>query len=329
MSRAVYIQTVKGACLNQTFYSLLVDLTDFYVIDELENILRLSLFFSRLDDSVNGAFAHVFHAQKPEADFSVHYRKLLLAVMNGRRQHFDAHLLAVSDIFCDGFGVSHDAGHQRRHKFHRIVFLQISSLVSDYRIYRRVGFIECVLGKGFHIGKDGLCRRFADSISDAARNFHIACFVQLSMDEIFLLLQHDIFFLFTHSAAYDVRTSKAVAGKVPHDLHNLLLINKTSVGYVQNRRQFRRHIFDFFRILLILNVFRNGIHRTRSVQGNSRYDIFKAGRLQVFHKLGHTAAFQLKNTQRIAAGNHIVNGFIIVAHPGKVDGQPVVFLNEF
>ena len=328
VGRPVGAQTVQSAGLNQAFHSLLIDLADFHIIDKLENVFGQTFFGSGADNGIDSPFSHILDAQKSETNPAVLYGEFLLAAVDTRRQHFNAHLLTVADIFCNGFGVSHDAGHQRRHKFHRIIFFQIAGFVGHHCVHRRMGFVEGILSKGFHIGKNRFCRRLGNPLSDTAGNLYIAVFVQLSVDKIFLFLQHDVFFLFTHGAAHDVGAAEAVACQVADNLHHLLLIHKTAVGDVQNRRKLRRYILDFARVLFVLDVLWNRVHGTRPVKGDARHHIFKTARLQVFHKLGHAAAFQLEHPQGVAACYHIVDGGVIVAHFGKVDGYAVILFYQ-
>lgn len=80
---------------------------------------------------------------------------------------------------------------------------------------------------------------------------------------------------FAHGAADVVRLSHRIPRKLLYDLHHLLLINDTSIRWLKDRLQFRRHVSNGVCIILSPDVVWNKIHRSRTVQGNSGNDILE------------------------------------------------------
>ena len=261
-------------------------------------------------------------------DLTVFHAEFFHALVDTRRQDFDAHIAAVADITRDLRGITHDARHQRCHELDRIVFFEITGLVGHHAVSRCMRLVERILRETDHVIEDGLGSRAADAVADTARDLHLAVFVQLAVDEILLFLQHDGHFLLGHRAAHQVRTAVAVACEITHDLHDLLLIDQAAVGDVKDRRQFRAGIADMRRILLIVDIFRDRVHRTRPIKRDPCDDIFEAGRLQIFHKLRHAAAFQLEHPTGVACGDHFVNARIVVIHFREIDLDAVIFLDH-
>ena len=86
------------------------------------------------------------------------------------------------------------------------------------------------------------------------------------MDEVFALLRHHLVLLLRHRAADKVASTVAVPCQIAHNLHHLLLIDHAAVGDVQNRAQLLRLVVDARRVLLALNVARDGLHRAGTVE---------------------------------------------------------------
>ena len=125
--------------------------------------------------------------------------------------------------------------------------------------------VECIRSKRDHVFKYGLSSRSRHSVSGTACDLNIPVLVCLAVDEVLFLLEHHLHLLFTHCAAYQIRTAERISAKLTHYLHNLLLIDKAAVSDAQDRLKMRIHIFHVIRMLLVVYVFRDRIHRTRSV----------------------------------------------------------------
>ena len=310
----VAAQALHGAGLDERLHSLLVDLAYIHIIDKLENILRQAFALSGFDDGLDGSLAYVLYSQKSEAYLAVLYGEFFEGLVHIRRQYLDSHIDAVPDISGYLLGIAHDGSHEGCHEFNGIVFLQVSGLICHYRIGCGVGLVEGIGCKGHHVVEYGLRSFPGYAVSDASGDLNVSLFIQLAVDEEFLFLHHDLVLLLGHGTAHQVGSSVAVSSQVSYDLHYLLLVYETAVGNVQNRRKFIRDIADLFRMFLVLDVFWNGVHGTRSVEGYSCDDIFKARGLQVFHELGHSAGFQLENAGSVALCYHLIYCRIVISH---------------
>ena len=88
-------------------------------------------------------------------------------------------------------------------------------------------------------------------------------------------LQHVCFFL-GHGTAHNIRVSKAVARQLAENAHDLLLVHCTAVSFLQNRLQQRRVVLDLGGIVTALNIARDRVHGSRTVQRNDRDDVPEA-----------------------------------------------------
>ena len=177
---------------------------------------------------------------------------------------------------------------------------EVSRLVGQHRIGSGVALVESVFGKADHIVEYFLGYRLRYAVAYAACYLHIAVLVGLAVDEIFFFFQHDIHFFLGHGPAHQVGTAVAVAAQIPYDLHYLLLIYQAAVSHAEDRFEGRMEVSYLFRIFLVFDIFGDGIHRSRSVEGHSRNYVLKAVWLERFHELGHALAFQLKNSLGVA-----------------------------
>ena len=143
-------------------------------------------------------------------------------------------------------------------------------LVSDHRIGGGVGLIKCIFGKVDHLVKDMVCHILRDAPPDTA--FH--AFFLIAVDEVCPLLRHDIgLFLGLGTGADDHHRG------LHNNLHDLFLIDDTSVGRLQNLFQFRTAVADAVSVILSFDIFRNKIHRARTVQRDSGDNILQIARL--------------------------------------------------
>ena len=151
-----------------------------------------------------------------------------------------------------------------------------------------MGFIEGVGGKAAHLIKDAVRHRLRDAVLGAAGN------------EMPALLFHDISFFLAHGAAHQIRLTVAVARQLTTDLHDLLLIDDTTIGNAEDRLQQRGFVPHLTGILLVAAVLRNGVHRPRTVQRNGSGEILDGLGAQLSQHLAHAARFQLEHAGGIA-----------------------------
>ena len=120
-----------------------------------------------------------------------------------------------------------------------------------------MGFIESVFGEAYHLVKNFLRDGFRNAVSHTARNLHVPVFIGFTVDEVFFFLQHNVHLLFSHSPADHVGSTVGITTQIPNNLHHLLLVDQTSIGYRQNRLQAFMDIFDLIRMLFIFNIVGN------------------------------------------------------------------------
>ena len=134
-----------------------------------------------------------------------------------------------------------------------------------------MGLVKRILGEVYHGIVNTVCSLFINAICHAALN--ATRFVSIHKALPFGI--NDILLFLTHGTADIICLSHRIAGKFLHDLHNLLLIDDTSVGRFKDRLQLRCHIGNRILIILSLDIVWDKIHRTRPVQRNSGYNVLE------------------------------------------------------
>ncbi len=114
-----------------------------------------------------------------------------------------------------------------------------------------------------------------------------------------------------HGAAHQIGTSQRIAAEIAENLHDLLLINDTAVGHVQNRLQQRVPVRHPFRVMPVFDVARNRIHRAGAKQRDDRDEVLKVIRLELRQHALHAGGFKLKHTVAVALRQHSVNRRLI------------------
>ena len=171
-----------------------------------------------------------------------------------------------------------------------------------------MGFVECILRKIDHFIIDLIGCLFINSIFNTARHTVLL----ISIDKDLALFLHHIALFLGHGTAKKIASSQCVSGKVTHDLHNLLLIDNTSVSRRQNRLQLRTVIGDRSCIIFSPDILWDKVHRTRTVQGNPGNDIFQAVWLQFFHEALHPSALQLEDSIGLPGSDIRKNLFVVI-----------------
>ena len=189
-----------------------------------------------------------------------------------------------------------------------MIIFQIGRLICDNCICRRMRLVKCVLCEIDHLIVDFICNLLRNSICHASRNV----LFRIAVDKILALSLHHIRFFLTHRTAQKVTSPQRISGQIPHDLHNLFLINDTAVCRFQDRLQLRAVIGGKFRVILSFYILRNEIHRPRAVQRDSRDNIFQTLRLQFLHEALHPRTFQLEDSVRLAASQKLHHRRVIV-----------------
>ena len=192
--------------------------------------------------------------------------------------------------------------------------------------------VKCILGKINHVVVNlvgNLCR---DAIGHTTRNLsNFACDVIFNLstvNENLTILFDDILLFLTHCTTNFISATKRISSKLLNYLHNLLLVNDTSVGWSKNRLKLRTVVGNLLTRVLTLNVIWNEIHRAWTVKGNTGDNILDRMRLKLFHEVLHAGRFQLKNALAFTCRNHIHNSLVIVINLIHVKLLAVVFLHK-
>ena len=170
-----------------------------------------------------------------------------------------------------------------------------------------MGFVEGIGRKGAHFIKNLVCDFFRNSVADRSRKFKISVIVKFSVDEIFPFLRHNVEFFLTHCAADKVCSSVGISRKLTDYFHNLFLIDDAAVGYVENRLQQRGFICYFFRVVAVFKIFRNGIHRTRTIERNNCRKVLDGFRSKTHEHASHARRLELKNALCGTFCEHFIN----------------------
>ena len=200
---------------------------------------------------------------------------------------------------------------------------KISGLISDHCIGCRMGLVESVGSEIGHFIKD----RFRNFRADSLGNTSGHILFRIAVDEVMPFGRHNIRFFLGHGTAHQIGTSHRISGQIPHDLHNLFLIDHASVSRIQNRFQERCLILDMAGILLAFKILRNKIHRAGSVQRDPGDDIFHVLWSELPHELCHAGTFQLEDTVSLAGADHLINFRIVHGDPVHIQADPFCLIN--
>ena len=139
---------------------------------------------------------------------------------------------------------------------------------------------------------------------------------------------HFLDLFLAHGPPQKVSLAQRIAGDLLRHPHDLFLVDRHAVRGFQNRFQVRVLVANVLGILLTGDIGRNVIHWTRPVERDNRNHVFKIARTHLAQRVAHTLAFQLEDTQRIAAGHQVISGLIIERVPFRADITPIA-ANEF
>ena len=325
--RPVAREAVHGAGFDEALQRGPVDRMHVQPVHEFEDVAG-HVAPARGDDLLHDAFAHVLDAQQTVADLAVLRGEVLGAAVDVGLQRLDVHVLRVADQHRDRLVVG-GIRHQGRQELGRIVALQPGRLISDDRVGCRMGFIERVSRETRHFVEDLVGDLLGHPVADAAGHVDGTVLVQLAVDEVLSFLRHDVRLFLGHGAAHQVGAAVGVPAQFTDDVHDLLLVDDAAVGRRQDGFQLRAQIRDLLRMLLALDVGRDGVHRTGPVQRNACDQVFQTGRAQVLHEPGHAAGFQLEDAGRVAASDEFVYVLVVVIDPVEVDVFAGIFFDEF
>ena len=217
-------------------------------------------------------------------------------------EHIDAVLAAVRHYFLNLVRLSEVGGKVGRLEFGRVVALEITGLVADPGIAGCVGLVEGILGEFFPVFPNLVQHLFRVAILHSTR--HKLVFQGVKYVYLFL----------SHCFAQLVRLTLGEVCKLLGKKHDLLLIDRDSIGVPEEFLHRRQVVLYGLDALLPVHEVRNVVHRARPVEGVHRNEVLEAFRVQLPQPVHHSRGFELEHADRVAASVEFV-------------GLPVVYRN--
>ena len=312
-SAAAGLRRIEGACLDEVFQRAAIQ---FVAVQPLAEIVQAAVgaVFTLLYHRIDQVAAHAFDGVETEADAVAIDGEAAAGGVDVRRQDLDAQALALGSIFDNFRRIIEHTGQQGGHELVGVMALEVGCLEGHVGVAGRVGLVEGVGGKTDHIIVDLVCHCLRDAVFDAASA--LLARLGASMDKMFALGLHDLELFLAHSAAHIVGLAEAEACQLTADLHDLLLINDDTVGHIHDVGHLRGLVNDLGRVLSVAQIRWDGVHRAGAVQRDQGDDIFQVFRAHAHQHLGHAGRFKLEDAHRLAAGQHLVGGGVVVVNVG-------------
>ena len=158
------------------------------------------------------------------------------------------------------------AGQDRGPELLGIVRFDVGRLIRHQAVRRRVRLVKAIARKRRH------------QIEHLVGNLLVHSGLARAVEELGLLLLHDLLFLFAHGAAQQVGATEAIARQRPSNLHHLLLVDDDAVGLFEDALH-RRVVVDDGRALVLAVdkvVDHAAFQRSRSIQRTGGDDVLKA-----------------------------------------------------
>ena len=309
---------------DQALDHLLIDLEVLASSEEITEGGELTVDLTIDNELSDGAFTDVLNGRQTDTDLLVTLgRELHKTLIDRRRQDLDAHLLTDGRVPGGRGLISEEAVEHRGHKLRRIVVFEVSGIVTDHGISGSVGLIERISRELRYVVKDLSRDRLGYAVGDRTGNFP-ALFVFSAVDKCLAVFFHEGGLLLRHGAADVVGLAHREAREISNDLHDLFLIDHTSVGHVQDRLEERMIVLNGRRIVTGRHIFRDLVHRARTVKRDARDNVLKRGRFQVDHKRCHARTFKLEHTLGVAAADHLKDRRFIHRDTVEVDLDALV-----
>src|SRR5665811_1573889 len=151
------------------------------------------------------------------------YRKLRTAPIDVRWKQLNPCPPAFRDIDHGLFGVTNFGRHESGHELHREIRLEIGSLGGNHRIGCTMRLRESISGKTLDHGENLLCK------------FAFGALLYCPIHKSRFVLRHFLGQLLSHDLAKTVRFGHGKSGNDIGDLHHLLLVNRNTVRFLQDR----------------------------------------------------------------------------------------------
>ena len=216
---AALVQAVKSTGFNQGFHLPAVYQFDVGSVNKIRHALIRPFAFAFFDNSLHTGNTAAFQSPQRITDIAVFNDKIGARGIDIGFQNLIPHALAFFFKEQQLVGVGNIQAHQRAHKFNRIMRFQISRLIRNQRIGRRVRLIKTVGSKFFHLVENSAGGSFFNTVFNRA--FH----------EHFALFGNFVAHFFTHDLTQLVGSTHCIAAQRPGNVHNLFLINHNAVGF--------------------------------------------------------------------------------------------------
>ena len=294
---------IERTALDQGLHHTLVHLVQVDRLDERGQVRKppIRLAIACQENHLHGIGADIFHGVQTETHRPIVDGEIQAGGVDVRRQYRHPHGTAFGNEIHHLVRVVHVAAEQGRHVLHRVMGLEVGSLVGDEAVGCRVGFIESVT------------REVIDQVEYFIGLVPLDIPVGASQDEHFTLLGHLSGNFLADGPAQDIRLSQRKPSKHLHRLDHLLLVDHHAVGLLQHRFQQRMGIGWRPEALLALHEF--GDHprsqRPRAVEGQNGHDVLEAGGLHIHHQAAHAAGFELEDPGHLPLAQHLESLFVV------------------
>ena len=210
-------------------------------------------------------------------------------------QDLQPHAPALGSIQRHFLGNAHVNRKQGRHVLKRIICLQICGFHADHSVVGRMALRESISGERFPIVKNRIGRLARNIVGD--RPLH----------KFLPLLPQHLGLLFCYRLAKDVGFGGREACQFHRRVHDLFLVDRDPVSFLENRFQGGMPISDVFQAVHASNVGRNKLHRSRTIERNHRRNMRQVGWFHLHQVAAHSGAFDLKHPQYVPASQQVVS----------------------
>ena len=226
-----YMETLKCPGINQGLHRLAVYDAG-HPFDEVIYVCELSVPCPFADDGLHDVGAEALDASEAEADVSLSVDgEGGVRLIDVRIENLDAALLAVIHDFLDLVHLREVVAQVSRLELGRIVSLEPARLVTDPGVAGGVGLVEGVLRELLPVLPDFVESLFRVTVLHPARH------------ELFFQGVKDVNLLLSHSLSQFVGLTFGEVRQFLRKKHDLLLIDRDSVGILEELLHLRKVIF--------------------------------------------------------------------------------------
>ena len=262
-------------------------------------------------------YAAAFDRRQRVADDAIaHDREVNARFVDARSQNFNAHPARFFDVRRDLVRGAHVQRQHCRHKFGRVIRLQVGRLVGDERIGRGVALVEPIE------------RELGDQVAEPLGPAAFDAVFQAAFHEIAPVLGHDRRVFFAHRLAQRVGFAQGKSRQCVGDEHDLFLIDDDAVGGGEDRFEARVQIADRFAPVLARDERRDVFHRPGAVHGVEGDQVVQAIGLGLAQHALHAFGFKLENALRFAAREQLVDPGIVQRDRVHVERDAMDLLDE-